>query len=541
MNIKPFFLLMATTALSAASFAYQTQFAPDELLIKVRPGTVAGLMDSSIGATQIRSIPEIGWRTVKLPAGMTIDQGIAYYKSLKSVETVERNGKLELASTPNDPSYSKQYAPQIMNAPAAWDLSTGASSTIIAIIDTGIDKTHPEFQNGKLLPGYDFSNDDNDPTDDGGDIHGDHCAGIAAASTNNGIGIAGIGYNCRILPVKVFPNSFDDVVSKAIIYAVDKGAKVLSLSLGRGGTSTVLEDAVNYAFNKNTTLFAAAGNSNLDSATSPFYPASYKNAVSVGSTDRGDAKSGFSNYGKLVRIAAPGSDIYSTVPVASGSYAVLSGTSMACPATAGAAGILWSYAAPGTKNTTILNAMFSTAKNVGTWLNGGRVDLAKAIQKIRPLLPLRATLTAGGAYPGTLAAIPAVSEQDGAVFKVDGTFTQGLGQAAAVQTVFALPKSQSVANAVSAKVRIVASVNQSGATHQLYVYDFKAKKYDVIQVPFGPGAWETDIAFDPAKNVDAKGNVQILARALLPQRSGNPTSGLVYSVDQIALTVSFRQ
>ena len=541
MNIKPFFLLMATAALSAASYAHQVQYAPNELLIKVQPGSVGNLMDSSIGATVVRSIPQLGWRTVRLPAGMTLEQCMAYYRGLKSVAVVERNGKLELQSTPNDPSYGKQYAPQIMGAPAAWDFSTGASSTVIAIVDTGIDKTHPEFQNNKLLPGYDFSNDDSDPTDETGDEHGDHCAGIAAASTNNGIGIAGIGYNCRILPVKVFPNSFDDVVSKAIVYAVDQGAKVISLSLGRSGTSTVLEDAVNYAFNKNTTLFAAAGNSNQDSGVSPFYPASYPNAVSVGSTDRSDGKSGFSNYGTLVRIAAPGSEIYSTVPVALGSYAYLSGTSMACPAVAGSAGILWSYAAPGTKNTAILNAMFSTAKNVGTWLSGGRLDLARAIDKVRPLLPLRMNLAQGGVYPGTPAPVPSIANQDGVLFKANATFTQGYGQFAAIQAWFKVPSDRPTANAVSAKVRIMASVNQAGATHQLYVYDFVAKKFNVLQVPFGVGAWETAISFDPAKNVDANGNVLILARALLPQRPGNPTTGLVYSVDQVALTVSYRQ
>ena len=112
--------LMATAALSAASFANQVQYAPNQLLIKVQPGSVGTLMDSSIGATLVRSIPQLGWRTVRLPAGMTIDQGIAYYRGLKSVAVVERNGKLELQSTPNDPSYSKQYAPQIIGAPAAW-------------------------------------------------------------------------------------------------------------------------------------------------------------------------------------------------------------------------------------------------------------------------------------------------------------------------------------------------------------------------------------------------------------------------------------
>jgi hypothetical protein len=154
---------------------------------------------------------------------------------------------------------------------------------------------------------------------------------------------------------------------------------------------------------------------------------------------------------------------------------------------------------------------------------------------------LRINLAKGGVYPGTPAPVPSVANHDGVLFKADATFTQGYGQFAAIQTWFKLPTDRPVANAVSAKVRIVASVNQSGATHQLYVYDFVAKKFNVLQVPFGVGAWETAVTFDPVKNVDADGNVLVLSRALLPQRQGNPTSGLVYSVDQVALTVSYRQ
>ncbi len=271
-----------------------------------------------------------------------VDQVIARLAARPDVLYVERDGQMTGLFTPNDPGYSSnQYAPQHMNMSAAWDYTTGSTNVIIAVVDSGVSPDHPEFA-GRVLPGHDFVNDDDDPRDDQG--HGTHVAGIAAAGIDNGIGLAGICGQCKILPVKVL-NQYNvgnwSNVAAGITYAADHGAKVINLSLGGTSNSQAVHDAVQYATQRGALVVAAAGNDGADEA---FYPAAYTETLAVAATDTHDGHWSLSNYGAFVDIAAPGVSIYSTLWSADNgnTYGFKSGTSMATPEVSGLAGLLFS-------------------------------------------------------------------------------------------------------------------------------------------------------------------------------------------------------
>lgn len=244
---------------------------------------------------------------------------------------------------PNDPDLvdpNKSYAPQIVNLTEAWDYTMGNSAIVIAILDTGINTAHPEFD-GRLLPGYDFINEDDDPNDDHG--HGTHTAGILAAAADNSIGSSGICPYCRLMPVKVLDSHASgnwSSVTRGIVYAVDNGADIINLSLGTMNRSLAIEAAVAYALQHNVLIVAAAGNA---ATARPFYPAALEHVLAVSATDYNDKIWGLSNYGDYIDVSAPGHVIYSTshnLNNAYNGYTFLSGTSMAAPHVAGVAALL---------------------------------------------------------------------------------------------------------------------------------------------------------------------------------------------------------
>jgi thermitase len=241
--------------------------------------------------------------------------------------------------TPNDTSFSSQWGPAKVSAPAAWDVTKGSSSVVIAVVDTGVDLNHPDLT-GKIQTAnaYNFVSNTTNAQDDNG--HGTHVAGIAAAITNNARGIAGMCPNCLIMPVKVLDANGSgtySAIANGVRWAADHGAKVINLSLGGTAGSTTLQSAVDYANSKGVLVACAAGNSGN---TTINYPAYYSSCVAVASTDQNDYRSSFSTYGSWVDTSAPGSSIYATYW--NDTYATLSGTSMATPHVAGLAGLLFS-------------------------------------------------------------------------------------------------------------------------------------------------------------------------------------------------------
>lgn len=306
-----------------------------------------------------------------------VDAVVKALNNNPNVEYAEPNYILNATWTPNDTYFSPSYQYGLFNTDAdhAWDVARGSSSQEIAVLDTGVDYTHPDLD-GKVIRGYDFVQNDNTPQDQNG--HGTHVAGIAAAETNNSIGIAGMAPNTKILAVRVLDaNGSGSLanIADGIIYATDAGAEVINLSLGCDCSTTTLQNAVNYAWNRGVVVVAAAGN---DGVNTTFEPASYANVIAVGAVDSSNRKASFSNWGTWVDVMAPGVDIASTYP--GNRYVYLSGTSMASPYVAGQAALLRGQ---GKNNVQTRAAIENTAvymSGVGTYVQHGLINVNASVR-----------------------------------------------------------------------------------------------------------------------------------------------------------------
>lgn len=378
----------ARPAPAAAAPGRSPAYVPGELLVGMRPGTALARVTelfAGVGATIKQPLGGDAYQVTLAPA--ELDAALDALQAQPEVRYAERNGLASALLTPSDPNYNDPnlvYAPQMINAPAAWDLSTGSQSVIVAIVDTGIALTHPEFT-GRLTPGWDYHNNDSDPSDDQG--HGTHVAGIAAAAINNQ-GVVGIAPNVKLMPIKVLDNSSQAQgtwanISLGIRYAADNGAKVVNLSLGGTSYSAALLDAVQYATNRGLVVVGAAGN---QGSNITFYPASFVEAIAVGATDEYDEWWSLSNYASWLDVTAPGSSIWGTwwdPAISANSYGWLSGTSMATPHVSGLAALLWSYK-PALSAADIRSIIQQTAVDKGTagfdnYYGWGRINAGAAM------------------------------------------------------------------------------------------------------------------------------------------------------------------
>jgi len=365
-------------------------FVAGEILVKFKPGV--GVQNAQQRVAEVQgavagSVANIGTLRIKVPPGQEL-AAIEKLKARGDVEYVEPNYIVWALGTPNDPSYGSQWGLPKINMPQAWDITEGSSNIIVAIVDTGIDLEHPDFNctvpggANKLTAGFDFYNNDTNPDDD--QSHGSHVAGIAGACTNNSTGVAGVAPNVRLMPVKVLNSSgngtYADVAS-GITYAADNGAKIINLSLGGSDPSETVRIAMAYAVGKGALVVAAAGN--FAHVGNPvIYPAAYADAMAVAATDSGDNWATFSEHHSYVEVAAPGVSIYSTVL---GFYGTKSGTSMSTPHVAGLAALIWSLE-PGLTNAEVRQIIQDTAKDLGDpgkddYFGYGRIDAQQALQQ----------------------------------------------------------------------------------------------------------------------------------------------------------------
>lgn len=364
------------------------RFVPGEILIKLKTGvTQPRLAARALSAPELaaaEAVPDLGLLKLRVAAGDELRQS-EEFRARPGVEYAEPNYIVHALETPNDPDFDLQWALSTIHAPAAWDVTHGSSSVIIAIVDSGIDGTHPDLS-GKVLAGWNYVSPGailaNQNSDDCG--HGTHVAGIAAAVTNNGKGIAGLAWNSRLMPVKVLSldgggrcTGTDAYVASGIRYAVDHGARVINLSLGGPDASETMRAAVNYALAHGCLVPTAAGN---DGVLGIYYPARY--AMAVGATDSSDTRLGGSNYGPEMSVVAPGDYIYSTWP--GSGYLYGTGTSMAAPHVSGLAALLWGIC-PADSNAHVRQVIQDSAVDRGTtgWdqkYGYGRIDAQKAVQ-----------------------------------------------------------------------------------------------------------------------------------------------------------------
>jgi thermitase len=331
------------------------------------------------------TIPGIGVQVVTVPEGRATVMGKAY-SSNPRVAYVEPDFMVQAVGDPDDPYFGRQWGLSKIEAPLAWEVTTGSPSINVAILDTGVDQDHPELA-GKIVSNINLTTS---TTVDDVQGHGTHVAGIAAATTNNGIGVAGLGYGSTIMNVKVLGDdgwgTYGGVAS-GIVWAADNGAEVISMSLGGICYSSTLEDAVNYAYSKGVVVVAAAGNNGDDV---PFYPAACTNCIAVAATTSVDTLASFSNYGDWVDVGAPGTSIYSTRK--DNSYGYGAGTSMAAPHVAGLAGLVFTTVSDtngdGRLNDEVRSRIEATCDDIGeTDIGHGRINAARAVGDGAPVLP----------------------------------------------------------------------------------------------------------------------------------------------------------
>jgi len=352
------------------------EFVEDELLVKFKPRvppTAQGAAHSQVGAQVVREVRGLDVKVVKVPP-QALAQVLQAYQRNPIIEFAERNGIAYTDWTPNDSSYPSQQwslsntgqsggkADADIDAPQAWDVykaTMGAVSpppaAAIAIVDTGIDPNHLDL--GTKIVGARNWFDGSSTNDVYG--HGTHVAGIAAAITNNGIGIAGVCPDCTLLNAKVCDNSGScpyDRIANGVLWSVGCDerippdppgglapcagairAQIINMSIAGTGGSTMLQQAIDRAAARGAVMACAAGNNGTSQLT---YPAYYSNCIAVAATTNQDQRASYSNYGSWVDVAAPGSNIYSTL--IGTNYGTMSGTSMAAPHVAGQAGMVWS-------------------------------------------------------------------------------------------------------------------------------------------------------------------------------------------------------
>ncbi|MCA2693266.1 MAG: S8 family serine peptidase [Microcystis sp. M144S2] len=445
-----------TSELKPPATSTPAPYAPNQLIVKFKQGIASAQVaqfQSLFGAVSTQKIKLTGAEVWKLSGSLSVEKILAQYRSNPIFEYIEPDYILTKgtitpkATFPNDPSFGQLWGlhntgqsggtPDAdIDAPEAWDIQKGNPNLVIGVIDSGVDYSHPDLAgniwtnpgeiandgidndgNGYVddIRGWDFAYNDNDPGDVDG--HGTHVAGTIAGKGNNGVGVTGVAWNAKIMPLKFLDDTGSGWTSDAILainYATAKGVKLTNNSWGGGGFNQALYDAINAAGQAGALFIAAAGNNSANADINPMYPAAYNldNIVSVASTTRTDALSSFSNYGlNSVDLGAPGSDIYSLAP--GGGYATLSGTSMASPHVAGAAALLWSqnptWTAQQVKNT-LMNTGDSIAALAGRTVSGKRLNVFNA-------------LAAANLPSVTVSVSPATVQEDG-VTNLVYTFTR---------------------------------------------------------------------------------------------------------------------
>ncbi len=419
-TIVVFLVLLIVVAFSGtpgyAAGESRPQYVEGEVLVKLKEGvslTQIDAINQRFNTHTLREFDSIRGFHLELPANLSVARAIQVIQRHPYVEYVAPNNLYYLDVMPNDPDFGSMWglhntgqtggtADADIDAPEGWDITTGDSSVVVAVIDSGLDMTHEDLAanlwtnpgeiagngidddgNGFVddIHGWDFSSNDNDPSPVGGACggHGTHTGGTIGAVGDNGVGVTGVNWNVQIMPLKafkpflgVFCTANDADLIAAIEYHTMMGVRISSNSWGGGSFSQATYDAIRAS---KSVFVAAAGNDGTNNDVTPHYPSNYAldNIISVAATTDTDALASFSNFGATsVDLGAPGENILSTLH--NNSYGSYSGTSMATPHVAGVAGLLLAQDPNLTNNEIkwrILNGTDNTGLNV---LTGGRLN-----------------------------------------------------------------------------------------------------------------------------------------------------------------------
>ncbi len=360
-----------------------------ELLVAYEPGTSEKAEETAVrgsGARTLESPSGENLRLLSFPSvedeasqgarERALEQKLQEIRDEPRVAAVDYNYVRGASFVPNDPKFADQWGLAKASFPGAWDTARGTGARI-AVVDSGVDQGHPDI--GNIAAQKDFVERDRVADDDNG--HGTHVTGIAAALTNNGIGVAGGCPDCDLLIAKVIGRNGETTDAKIVdgmSWSVQRGADVVNLSLGGPGDSSVLQKAVNDAVANGVVVVAAAGN---ERTTKRQYPAAYPAAIAVSATNKKDELARFSSRGKWIDLAAPGTSILSTLD--GGGYGEMTGTSMSAPFVSALAGLLASRGIY--TGDQIRQQMESTATDLGPagvdpYYGHGRIDAASAVQ-----------------------------------------------------------------------------------------------------------------------------------------------------------------
>jgi thermitase len=428
-------LVLAALALMGgiSSAAGPDDFVPDELLV----GFHAGVTDNEAqdvyrphGGTKIEKLWGLNIHRIRLaPSQLQSVEGAL--ASRPGVKFVERNRRLAPAMDTSDPLYSSQWHLPKISAPAAWDIAGGASPITIAILDSGVEASHPDLA-GELVAGYNFYSSNTDTSDVYG--HGTRVAGAAAAIGNNSIGVTGVAWNARIMPIRVSDTTgyaYYSTIASGLTWAADHGARVMNVSFSGVAASSAISSAAQYVRGKGGVVVVAAGNCGCIDATpeNPYL-------ISVSGTDSNDTLAGWSSQGNYVDVAAPGVGILTTDW--GNGYASVSGTSFSSPITAGVVALMMSVN-PTLSPSDVTTLLEANADDLGTpgWdqaIGYGRVNAYRAVAAAGASIPVpdttppTATITSpatGSALAGTVTVAVAASDNTNVTrvdLYIDGAF-----------------------------------------------------------------------------------------------------------------------
>jgi len=376
--------------------------------------TPAGITILGKKAVQVPDLSN--YYIIEVPEDVSIESMVEEYKNDSNIEQASPDYLSQIFKVPNDPGFkpykwpdSTQWGLFKICAPAAWDYTTGNSSQVIAVIDTGVNYNHEDLA-GKVILGPDYVNNDNDPMDDHG--HGTHVSGIAAAITNNGKGVAGVNWNSKILAIKAFDSNgcgCDDAIIRGIQYASEHGAEVINMSFGGPYYDPAIQDIINYAYAQGCVLIAAAGNGNT---SVPAYPAACDHVIAVAATDKDDNRTSYSNYGPWVDVAAPGGAFWTydsnggarqcgqilSCGLGDHDYVLKCGTSMAAPFVSGAASLVFSVT-PDASPDEVENILKAGVDQIPDKSIGiGRINIGRSLFNKVPPLPQNMPLISDFAF-----------------------------------------------------------------------------------------------------------------------------------------------